>query len=234
MVVRAVEEEAAVGSAASATNDSVVSEVAVLPEQPSTKKPGPLSKGGTLSGAEAEGKDPGAAALGVRTPLRYGYGDKFEDPRWRNGTWDIVQFTSNGKTDWDAVIDAEVLRRKWLEDNPEASSNDEPVVFETSVVPWWAWVKRFHLPEAELLNGRAAMVGYAAAFVVDSLTGVGLVDQQSSFLGKLLLLITIGGVLFIRRNDDVSKLKNLAQEWTFYDNQWQATWKDEKAKAEKK
>lgn len=47
----------------------------------------------------------------------------------------------------------EVVRRKWLEDNPEASSNEEPVVFETSTVPWWAWVKRFHLPEAELLNG---------------------------------------------------------------------------------
>jgi len=47
----------------------------------------------------------------------------------------------------------EVVRRKWLEDNPEASSNLEPVLFETSTVPWWAWVKRFHLPEAELLNG---------------------------------------------------------------------------------
>lgn len=47
----------------------------------------------------------------------------------------------------------EVVRRKWLEANPEASSNDDPVVFETSTIPWWAWVKRFHLPEAELLNG---------------------------------------------------------------------------------
>lgn len=24
------------------------------------------------------------------------------------------------------------------------------------MVPWWAWVKRFHLPQAELINGRAA------------------------------------------------------------------------------
>lgn len=75
------------------------------------------------------------------------------------------------------------------------------------------------------------MVGYVSAFLVDSLTGVGLVDQQNSFLGKLLLLITIGGVLFVRKNDDVSKLKDLAKEWTFYDSQWQATWKDEKEKS---
>lgn len=47
----------------------------------------------------------------------------------------------------------EVRRRKWLEDNPESSSNDDPVVFDTSIIPWWAWIKRFHLPEAELLNG---------------------------------------------------------------------------------
>lgn len=52
------------------------------------------------------------------------------------------------------VILAEARRRKWLEDNPEASSNDEPVVFDTSIIPWWAWIKRFHLPEAERLNGR--------------------------------------------------------------------------------
>lgn len=28
--------------------------------------------------------------------------------------------------------------------------------FDTSMVPWWAWVKRFHLPQAEMINGRAA------------------------------------------------------------------------------
>ena len=51
---------------------------------------------------------------------------------------------------------SEVRRRKWLEDNPESSSNDDPVVFDTSIIPWWAWIKRFHLPEAELLNGLIA------------------------------------------------------------------------------
>lgn len=52
-------------------------------------------------------------------------------------------------------IFAEVVRRKLLEANPVSSNNDEPVVFDTSIVPWWAWVKRFHLPEAELLNGES-------------------------------------------------------------------------------
>jgi hypothetical protein len=31
---------------------------------------------------------------------------KFEDPRWISGTWDLKQFEKDGKTDWDAVIDA--------------------------------------------------------------------------------------------------------------------------------
>lgn len=53
-----------------------------------------------------------------------------------------------------ALILAEVLRRKLLEANPVSSRNDDEVVFDTSIVPWWAWVKRFHLPEAELLNGK--------------------------------------------------------------------------------
>ena len=32
---------------------------------------------------------------------------KFEDARWKNGTWDLSQFkSSQGKMDWDAFIDA--------------------------------------------------------------------------------------------------------------------------------
>lgn len=30
----------------------------------------------------------------------------FEDSRWANGTWDLTQFKKDGKTNWDAVIDA--------------------------------------------------------------------------------------------------------------------------------
>ena len=152
---------------------------------------------------------------------------KFENPKWVGGTWDLKQFQKDGKPDWDAVIDAEVRRRKWLEDNPESSNNDEPVVFDTSIIPWWSWVKRFHLPEAELLNGRAAMVGFFMAYLVDSLTGVGLVDQMGNFFCKTLLLGAVLGVLFIRKNEDVENLKKLFQETTLYDKQWQATWKEE-------
>ncbi|KAL9667213.1 hypothetical protein QQ045_001562 [Rhodiola kirilowii] len=152
---------------------------------------------------------------------------KFDNPKWVNGTWDLTQFQKDGNTDWDAVIDAEVRRRKWLEDTPESSSNDNPVSFDTSIIPWWAWMKRFHLPEAEILNGRAAMVGFFMAYFVDSLTGVGLVDQMGNFFCKTLLFIAVAGVLVIRKNEDVENVKKLIEETTFYDKQWQATWKDE-------
>ncbi|KAK8510828.1 hypothetical protein V6N13_097606 [Hibiscus sabdariffa] len=152
---------------------------------------------------------------------------KFEDPRWITGTWDLKQFEKNGSTDWDAVIDAEVRRRKWLQDNPETTSNNDPVVFDTSIIPWWAWMKRFHLPEAELLNGRAAMIGFFMAYLVDSLTGVGLVDQMGNFFCKTLLFVAVSGVLLIRKNEDLDNIKKLIEETTFYDKQWKATWQDD-------
>jgi hypothetical protein len=45
------------------------------------------------------------------------------------------------------VIDAEIARRKLLEDSPIPSTNEDPVLFDTAEIPWWAWVRRFHLPE---------------------------------------------------------------------------------------
>lgn len=48
-----------------------------------------------------------------------------------------------------------MVRRQWLEENPQSSSNDDKVLFDTSTIPWWAWVRRFHLPEAEKLNGKS-------------------------------------------------------------------------------
>ncbi|MFQ6637821.1 hypothetical protein Gotur_013359 [Gossypium turneri] len=152
---------------------------------------------------------------------------KFEDPRWIGGTWNLQQFAKDGTTDWDAVIDAEVRRRKWLQDNPETTSNEDTVVFDTSIIPWWAWMKRFHLPEAELLNGRAAMIGFFMAYLVDSLTGVGLVDQMGNFFSKTLLFVAVVGVLLIRKNEDLDNIKKLIEETTFYDKQWQATWQDD-------
>jgi len=150
---------------------------------------------------------------------------RFIDDRWVGGRWDLSKFKdAKGEMDWDAVIDAEMARRKLLEESPIPSTNEEPVLFDTSEIPWWAWVRRFHLPEAEKLNGRAAMVGYFMALVVDQLTGYGLLDQQNSFLGKLLLHLTVFGVLLVRSTADLDKYKNLLDEATFYDKQWQATW----------
>uniref|UniRef100_A0A7N0VGC0 Uncharacterized protein n=1 Tax=Kalanchoe fedtschenkoi TaxID=63787 RepID=A0A7N0VGC0_KALFE len=188
----------------------------------SVEEPPPPVNNGALGGktdakAEAVAVDEGVVSGSL----------KFENPKWVNGTWDLSQFQKDGNTDWDAVIDAEVKRRKWLEDNPESSSNDNPVSFDTSIIPWWAWMKRFHLPEAELLNGRAAMVGFFMAYFVDSLTGVGLVDQMGNFFCKTLLFVAVAGVLVIRKNEDVEALKKLIEETTFYDKQWQATWQDE-------
>jgi hypothetical protein len=105
-----------------------------------------------------------------------------------------------------------MARRKMLEDLPIPSTNEEPVLFDTSEIPWWAWMRRFHLPEAEKLNGRAAMVGYFAALLVDQLSGYGLLDQQNSFLGKLLLHVTVFGVLLVRSTADLDKYKTLLDE----------------------
>ncbi|XP_060179902.1 light-harvesting complex-like protein 3 isotype 2, chloroplastic [Lycium barbarum] len=158
---------------------------------------------------------------------------KFKDGRWIGGTWDLKKFEKDGKVHWDSVIVAEVRRRRWLEDNPESSSNQDPVVFDTSIIPWWAWMKRFHLPEAERLNGRAAMVGFFMAYFVDSLTGVGLVDQMGNFFCKTLLFVAVAGVLLIRKNEDLETIKKLLEETTFYDKQWQASWKDETSSSSK-
>lgn len=41
-------------------------------------------------------------------------------------------------------------RRKMLEISPTPSVNDS-VNFDTSDIPWWAWVRRFHLPVVSTL-----------------------------------------------------------------------------------
>lgn len=118
------------------------------------RKPAPLQRGGTLQGAAAAGKDAsekfksmaeGKASAGVTLQIVDG---RFRDYRWKAGRWDLSYFKdAKGEMDWDAVIDAEMARRKLLEDSPIPSTNEEAVVFDTSEIPWWAWVRRFHLPE---------------------------------------------------------------------------------------
>ncbi|KAE8056869.1 hypothetical protein FH972_013605 [Carpinus fangiana] len=154
---------------------------------------------------------------------------KFADERWKNGTWDLNMFVKNGKMDWDGVITAEARRRKFLELYPEAATNQEPVLFRSSIIPWWAWLVRSYLPEAELLNGRAAMVGFFMAYLVDALTGLDVVGQTGNFLCKAGLFVTVISVILFRRTQDFETLKRLADEATFYDKQWQASWQDKNA-----
>ncbi|XP_047080911.1 light-harvesting complex-like protein 3 isotype 1, chloroplastic [Lolium rigidum] len=198
------------------------------PPNPEAADPSPAASNGSAAPAPAKAKVKVEAVEVVASP-------KFQDSRWVNGTWDLSRFGSTGgAVDWDAVIDAEARRRKWLEDSPEASSSDDAVVFDTSIIPWWAWIKRFHLPEAEKLNGRAAMVGFFMAYFVDSLTGVGLVDQMGNFFCKTLLFVAVAGVLLVRKNEDIDNLKKLIDESTFYDKQWQSTWQDDSPSGPKK
>ncbi|CAI0449709.1 unnamed protein product [Linum tenue] len=157
-------------------------------------------------------------------------GMKFVDERWKKGTWDLNMFVADGKMDWDCLITAEAKRRKHLELFPEATRNEEPVVFRSSIIPWWAWLKRSYLPEAELLNGRAAMIGFFTAYAVDGLTGMGLVGQTGNWVCKTGLLVTIVGVILLRRSGDLEKLRKLADEATFYDKQWRASWEQEEEK----
>ena len=77
------------------------------------------------------------------------------------------------------------------------------------------------------------MVGFFMAYFVDSLTGVGLVDQMSNFFCKTLLFVAVLGVLLIRKNEDLENLKKLFDETTLYDKQWQATWQDENSSTSK-
>ena len=48
--------------------------------------------------------------------------------------------------------------------------------------------------------------------------------MQESFFGKLLLHVVVFAILLIRSTDDIAKYKNLFDEATFYDKQWNATW----------
>ncbi|KAL6773965.1 LIL3 [Auxenochlorella protothecoides x Auxenochlorella symbiontica] len=204
------------------------------------RKASPLLRGGTLQGEAAAGKDASdkfkAMAAGESTAsLQPQVVDgKFTEPRWKEGRWVLESFRdSKGNMDWDAVITAEMTRRRMLEGNPIPSVNEDPVRFDTSEIPWWAWVRRFHLPEAEKLNGRAAMLGYFLALGVDKLTGVGLLDQQESFLGKVVLHVAVFGVLLFRTTGDFNKYKNLFDEATFYDKQWKASWEGQVRPSEK-
>ena len=68
------------------------------------------------------------------------------------------------------------------------------------------------------------MIGYALAIVGEQLSGAGLLEQQNSFLGKLLLHIAVFAILLIQDFKDVDRYRNLIDEAFFYDRQWAASW----------
>eukprot|EP00899_Mesostigma_viride_P014494 jgi/Mesvir1/23045/Mv08162-RA.3 len=175
------------GPSANADGDYVVPEVAALEDagdtqgveaKGSSRKAGPLARGGTAKGTEALGKDPGAAARQGSLAASSG---RFEDPRWIKaaGTWDFEKFKlDNGETDWDSVIDA----------------------------------------------GRAAMIGFAWAMLWEKVSGQSLVSQFDSFGGKFFLILTLIGIMLVRKQEDLKELQNLTKELNYYDKQWEATW----------
>ena len=75
------------------------------------------------------------------------------------------------------------------------------------------------------------MVGFFMAYLVDALTGLYVVGQTDNFICKAELFVTVISMILLRRTKDFENLKNLADEATFYDKQWQASWQDQNAGA---
>ncbi|KAA8539741.1 hypothetical protein F0562_026433 [Nyssa sinensis] len=81
--------------------------------------------------------------------------------------------------------------------------------------------------DAVIVAGRAAMVGFFAAYFVDALTGLDVVGQTGNFICKAGLFMTVIGIILFRKTQDFEKLQKLVDEATFYDKQWRASWQDQ-------
>ncbi|CAN1827844.1 hypothetical protein LINPERHAP1_LOCUS32057, partial [Linum perenne] len=68
------------------------------------------------------------------------------------------------------------------------------------------------------------MLGFFMGYAVDGLTGMDIVGQTGNWVCKTAILVTLLGVILLRRTEDVKKLRKLADEATFYDKQWKAAW----------
>lgn len=71
------------------------------------------------------------------------------------------------------------------------------------------------------------MIGFFMGYLVDILTGLDVVGQSGNFICKIGLFATVLGVVLFRQTKSLKDLKNLADEATFYDKQWQASWQDQ-------
>ncbi|KAG8487915.1 hypothetical protein CXB51_018215 [Gossypium anomalum] len=141
---------------------------------------------------------------------------KFSDKRWKNGTWDLNMFVRNGRMDWDSKQRGENTWRctqKLVQTKNQSS-------LEAQSYPGG--------------HGRAAMIGFFSAYVVDGLTGMDLIGQTGNFICKTALFMTVIGIVLLRKTRDFDNLRKLADEVTYYDKQWQASWKDETASSSDK
>ncbi|KAF3433226.1 hypothetical protein FNV43_RR24328 [Rhamnella rubrinervis] len=80
-----------------------------------------------------------------------------------------------------------------------------------------------------ILAGRAAMVGFFMAYIVDGLTGLDVVGQTGNLICKAGLFVTVTDIVLFKRTQDFDNLRKLADEATLYDKQWQASWQDRHA-----
>lgn len=64
------------------------------------------------------------------------------------------------------------------------------------------------------------------AYIVDALTGLDVVGQTGNFICKAGVFVTVAIIVF-RKKEDFKNLKNLADEATLYDKQWQSSWEDQ-------
>lgn len=73
------------------------------------------------------------------------------------------------------------------------------------------------------------MVGFFMAYIVDVLTGLDMVGQAGNFICKTGLFMTVIGIMVFRRRQDLENLQTLADEATYYDKQWRASWEEQNA-----
>ncbi|KAJ6327235.1 hypothetical protein OIU78_014170 [Salix suchowensis] len=92
------------GGAGASASAAAVEELKLEQKTPESSESGPV----------AENSSNGAVAAGGEEKVEV---SKFVDPRWISGTWDLKQFQKDGKTDWDAVIDAGEIFFYWVLDS---------------------------------------------------------------------------------------------------------------------
>ncbi|KAF5456207.1 hypothetical protein F2P56_025713 [Juglans regia] len=92
-------------------------------------------------------------------------------------------------------------------------------------------IQKHQQTKNQCYSGLPSFLGFFMAYLVDALTGLDVVGQTGNFICKAGLLVTVIGVMLFRRTQDFENLKRLADEATFYDKQWQASWQDNKSAA---